>query len=106
MATYNVGDTVVVRRDLQGSVKYYSHDRSTYNNTTPEMRQLCGKSVHISYVSSDGQYHIEEDTYSFRWTDEMFESIQPAKNDEESRVKDEGISAGTLIKDLFDLYNM
>lgn len=105
MATYNVGDIVVVRSDLQGDVRYYSHDRITSNNTTPEMRKLCGKLVHIAYVASDGQYRITEDSGGFYWTDGMFEDCIPvADNDIDSRINNEGFPVKITTKELSDLY--
>lgn len=70
MAKYKVGDKVRVRSDLVLS--------ETYGGAfvTEEMMSFLGKEVTISYVdNSDGTYHIEEISYHWWWTDEMFEGL-------------------------------
>lgn len=75
---YNVGDAVVVKSNLRKNVDYHMKSGPEvaygYNNATDEMIELAGTVVHIA-KQTGGQYLIEEDDYSFCWTDEMFEPI-------------------------------
>lgn len=71
---YDVGDAVVVKRDLKTGCNYFMESgpsRCTYNNVVDEMKEFEGKTVHISGYF-DGQYLIEEDDEGWSWTDQMF----------------------------------
>lgn len=71
---YDVGDAVVIKRDLKTGCNYFMESgpsRCTYNDVVDEMKELEGKTVHIA-GHIDGQYFIEEDNKSYAWTDQMF----------------------------------
>ena len=71
---YDVGDAVVVNRDLRKNCSYFmmsGPNPKTYNTVVDEMTELEGKTVHIA-EHIDGQYFIEEDNKSYAWTDQMF----------------------------------
>lgn len=71
---YDVGDAVVVKRDLRKNCSYFmmsGPNPKTYNIVVDEMKELEGKTVHIA-EHIDGQYFIEEDNKSYAWTDQMF----------------------------------
>ena len=73
---YKSGDAVRVRADLKYNTDYYM--RSGPNKDTAliavgNMVDLAGKIVHISEYTANGEYRVEEDGESWRWTDEMFE---------------------------------
>ena len=71
---YNVGDAVVVKRDLRKNCSYFmmsGPNPKTYNTVVDEMKEFEGKTVHISGHIA-GQYFIEEDNKSYAWTDQMF----------------------------------
>lgn len=71
---YDVGDAVVVKRDLKTGCNYFMESgpsRCTYNDVVDEIKELEGKTVHIA-GHIDGQYFIEEDNKSYAWTDQMF----------------------------------
>lgn len=72
---YNVGDAVVVKRDLRKNCSYFmmsGPNPKTYNTVVDEMKELEGKTVHIA-MHLDGQYFIEEDDKVYAWTDQMFQ---------------------------------
>lgn len=73
---YDVGDAVVVKRDLKTGCNYFMESgpsRCTYNNVVDEMKELEGKTVHIA-EHLDSQYRIEEDDEGWFWTDQMFQA--------------------------------
>ena len=73
---YDVGDAVVVKRDLRKNCSYFmmsGPNPNTYNTVVDEMKELEGKTVHIA-MHLDGQYFIEEDNRSCAWTDQMFQA--------------------------------
>ena len=73
---YNVGDAVVVKRDLRKNCSYFmmsGPNPKTYNTVVDEMKELEGKTVHIA-MHLDGQYFIEEDGSAYAWTDQMFQA--------------------------------
>lgn len=73
---YDVGDAVVVKRDLRKNCSYFmmsGPNPKTYNTVVDEMKELEGKTVHIA-MHLDGQYFIEEDNRSCAWTDQMFQA--------------------------------
>ena len=64
---YDVGDAVVVKRDLRKNCSYFmmsGPNPKTYNTVVDEMKELEGKTVHIA-EHIDGQYFIEEDNKSY-----------------------------------------
>ena len=79
---YEVGDIVKVREDLQAS------NGDTFDlYVLPEMVELAGKLVTISYVGDD-YYRIEEDDKEYMWIDRFFE------NDDEECDVDKIIEEG------------
>lgn len=73
---YDVGDAVVVKRDLKMGRNYFMESgpsRYTYNNVVDEMKEFEGKTVHIS-AHDDGQYRIVENDERWSWTDQMFQA--------------------------------
>ena len=73
---YDVGDAVVVKRDLRKNCSYFmmsGPNPKTYNTVVDGMKEFEGKTVHIS-GHLDGQYFIEEDNKSYAWTDQMFQA--------------------------------
>ena len=71
---YDVGDAVVVKRDLKMGCAYFMESgpkKYAYNDIVDEMEEFKGKTVHIA-VHDDGQYRIVEDDEVFGWTDQMF----------------------------------
>lgn len=73
---YNVGDAVVVKRDLRKNCSYFmmsGPNPKTYNTVVDEMKELEGKTVHIA-MHCEGQYFIEEDDKVYAWTDQMFQA--------------------------------
>lgn len=71
---YKVGDKVIVK-----SLDWYNENKDAYGNVNVPccfvraMSKFCGKVVTIRRVN-DMSYSIEE-TYSFSWSDEMFEGL-------------------------------
>ena len=65
---HEVGDIVKVREDLKAS------NGDTFDlYVLPEMVELAGKLVTISYVGDD-YYRIEEDDKEYMWIDRFFEN--------------------------------
>lgn len=65
---YEIGDIVKVREDLKAS------NGDTFDlYVLPEMVELAGKLVTISYVGDD-YYRIEEDDKEYMWIDRFFEN--------------------------------
>lgn len=62
---YNVGDKVLVRKDL---IEYEKYGGQSF---VPSMNNFQGKIVTIYDVADNG-YRIKEDFQNWRWTDEMF----------------------------------
>lgn len=84
---YEVGDIVKVREDLQAS------NGDTFDlYVLPEMVELAGKLVTISYVGDD-YYRIEEDDKEYMWIDRFFE------NDDEECDIDKIIEEGEKESD-------
>ena len=84
---YEVGDIVKVREDLQAS------NGDTFDlYVLPEMVELAGKLVTISYVGDD-YYRIEEDDKEYMWIDRFFE------NDDEECDVDKIIEEGEKESD-------
>lgn len=84
---YKVGDVVKVREDLQAS------NGDTFDlYVLPEMVELAGKLVTISYVGDD-YYRIEEDDKEYMWIDRFFE------NDDEECDVDKIIEEGEKESD-------
>lgn len=71
---YNVGDKVLVRKDLEYDYMYYMSDREEFDWTTSEHMRHRGKIVTIAVSDGDG-YAIEEDDEEYNWTDEMFAGV-------------------------------
>ena len=65
---YNVGDRVIVRKDLRYDETYGEW------NVTQDMAELAGKEVTIEAVDDDPFYgqHYKVDKSIWGWTDEMF----------------------------------
>lgn len=71
---YDVGDAVVVKRDLKTGCNYFMESgpsKCAYNTVVDEMKEFEGKTVHIA-EHFDNQYCIEEDDGVWGWTDQMF----------------------------------
>ena len=71
---YDVGDAVVVKRDLKENRSYFMESgpsKYAYNTIVDEMKEFEGKTVHIAEYL-DSQYRIEEDDEGWLWTDQMF----------------------------------
>ena len=71
---YDVGDAVVVKRDLKENCNYFMESgpsKYAYNVVVDEMKEFEGKTVHIA-EHLDSQYRIEEDDEGWFWTDQMF----------------------------------
>lgn len=73
MPSYNIGDIVVVREDLEDG-EYYDE---VY--VTEEMADLAGCAVTITDVFQDGQRIKvrETDRYDYVWKPEMFSGLAP-----------------------------
>lgn len=69
---YEVGDKVVIRRDLEEGKMY--EDRYVFD----DMLQFAGKEAKIMRSDGDGDYSIDLDSDEFYWTAEMFE--EPTSN--------------------------
>lgn len=75
---YKIGDAVLVRDDLKYGAFYDMrsgpYPKANSNIVTLDMSELRGQLVHIKDYSSNGHYIVEE-TYDFRWTDDMFSGL-------------------------------
>ena len=69
---YNVGDEVIVRRDLKSGERYRMLDSHESNSATTDMAALAGEVVTIS--DSMFQYRVKQ-LRGVRWTDGMFEGL-------------------------------
>ena len=87
-----VGDKVVIRSDLKLYEKYAMKDKQdNCHIAVSEMVSFGGKEVTIASVCEE-HYRIEEDRYSFCWTDEMFEDLKSNKRTVEAiRMKIRGV---------------
>lgn len=66
---YKVGDSVMIRPDLNTSTRYKMIGSDGINGVTEDMRDMAGTITVITAISS-GQYVVNGSAW--RWTDEMF----------------------------------
>lgn len=74
MTTYQPGDRVVVRDDLECDVRYRMDHNSVTDVATTAMCHLAGQVVTIDHINSYGKYRIRE-LEGLNWTDEMFDGL-------------------------------
>lgn len=100
MSKYNVGDKVVVKKDLKLNTDY---DDQTF---VYGMDRLKGKVCTISKVTYDDdgsydEYELEEDTGNYSWSNSMLR--KPLKRELEKQIEDvnsESIDTEAIVKEL------
>ena len=99
MAKYKIGDKVKIREDLKGGRRY----NDVYCNDT--MAELAGKIVTIDDIDNiEGDYHIEEDSDNYWWSEGMFDDayVILAEEDEDNFEFAEKI---ITVQDFIDKFN-
>ena len=93
---FKVGDKVKIRKDLKKGNGFNLY-------VTDDMEELAGKIVTIidAWGNNDGRYSIKEDSYSYTWSEDMFEGL--AKPSKEELFK---MPIGTIIKTDRDYNNV
>ena len=101
MSKYNVGDKVVVKKDLKLNTDY---DDQTF---VYGMDKLQGKVCTISKVTYDDdgdsydEYELEEDTGNYSWSNSMLR--KPLKRELEKQIEDvnsESIDTEAIVEEL------
>ena len=80
---YKVGDKVKIKEDLVVDVTYGD------DSFTEEMEQYKGKTATITDTYF-GKYEIDIDDGSWCWTEEMFEDLNSALDEEKAQTVDVG----------------
>lgn len=75
MSKYQVGDKVIVKKELYLNKMYYMENSEYSNNVVSEMQEFEGKEITIVEIFNNECYLIEEDGRTWCWTDEMFEGL-------------------------------